>query len=168
MQKITFIGLDSISCHIASNLARAGYFVKGWNPILDCPFVRQAAAAEVDVLPNLEDVLDNADYILIYVDHLRTLESILFRKGSIIDKVKINTLVINLTTISQTEAREIAQQLNLRGLRFINAPFSGNEIDANSANLTFFVQGKMSDLNECYSLFQTISESVIYDGSLGA
>lgn len=164
MQQVTFIGLNSISCHIASNLARAGYSVKGWNPILDCPFVRQAAAAEVDISPNLGDILDNADYILIYVDHLRTLESVLFRKGRIIDKAKVNALVINLTTVSQVAVRDIAEQLNLRGLRLINASFSGDETDADSGSLTLFVKGKTSDLNECYPLLQTISQSVIYDG----
>lgn len=167
MGQIAFLGLDSISCHLASHLARAGYVVQGWNPILDCPFVLQAAAAEVNVLPTLADALDDADYIFIYVDDLTTLESLLFKQGGVIEQTKIKVLIVNLTPIRITAAREIAKLLTNRGVRFLNALISGEEADADSGHLTLLVRGNLADFNECYSRFQAIGETVIYDGELG-
>jgi len=160
MTKIAFCGLAGIGSFMASNLARHGYSVTGWNPTLDLAIVREAAAAEVDVVSSLAEAVQDADYIFVRVNDVNV-EDFLLQDGGIADYAKPNALIIECS-LGTYAISELAQKVQARNLRLIKAEIAEDYIAADRGDLIMTVKGNPTWFEECQFLFNVISKTVNY------
>lgn len=165
-QKIAFIGLGRMGGAMASNLARAGYNVYGWNRTLERSEVKDAAAAEVHVVPTLEEAVTGAAMILTCLNDAASLREVLFGEGGIVEYAPENALILDLATTGPQLATELAETLNTYNLRFADCPVTGGTIAAAKGTLTIIFGGAEDDFKHLQPLLNVIGGSVFYCGGV--
>ncbi|MFN2426711.1 MAG: NAD(P)-dependent oxidoreductase [Candidatus Binatia bacterium] len=76
--QIAFLGLGTMGGPMASNLARSGFDVRGWNRTPDRPSALEAEVAGVQVVSKLADAIAGAKVIALCVGDLADVEEVLF------------------------------------------------------------------------------------------
>ena len=96
------------------------------------------------------------------------MKEVLLGATGVIDRVRQNTLIVNMSTIGSTAAKEIGQKLQQKQLRFMDAPVSGGDIGARNGTLTIMVGGSEADFEECKPLFEAMGSNITLCGDIGS
>ena len=156
--KIGFAGLGNMGGPMAVNLVAAGHTVTGYDPVTPCPkgvhpAVSAAHAAKkadvfITMLPNGAIAKTVAEEVLPILAGGRVL--------------------VDCSTISVEEAREIASMAAARGLAALDAPVSGGIGGATAGTLTFMVGGAEGAFNSVKPLFDVMGQKAVLCGAAGA
>ncbi|TYQ29263.1 NAD(P)-dependent oxidoreductase [Pseudanabaena sp. UWO310] len=167
MTNIAFLGLGIMGGSMAINIAKHNLAVTAWNRTAGRPIAAIAAAAGVKIAETIEQAVTNADIAITCVSDVQDVRSILLGENSVATHAKQGTLIIDMSTIGSQAAREIAKELQAKGLRFLDAPVSGGDIGAQNATLTIMVGGDRLDFEEALPIFQAMGKSITYCGESG-
>src|SRR5262249_27337357 len=140
-KRIACIGLGIMGAAMATNLARAGAGVKGWNRTKDKAPAKSAAEAGVQVCNTLEEAVSDAEVILTCLGDEGDVLDVLLSRGGIAECARQGAIIVDTTTIGPSAARESADGLAKKGLRFLDAPVTGGDIGARQGTLTILVGG---------------------------
>lgn len=168
MTNIAFLGLGIMGGSMAINIAKHNLSVTAWNRTAGRPIAAIAAAAGVKITETIEQAVTNADIAITCVSDVQDVRSILLGENSVATYAKQGTLIIDMSTIGSQAAREIAKELQAKGLRFLDAPVSGGDIGAQNATLTIMVGGDRLDFEEALPIFQAMGKSITYCGESGS
>jgi len=72
-----------------------------------------------------------------------------------------------MSTISPIVTREIAERLDKKGIRMLDAPVSGGDIGARNATLSIMVGGDADAYEECLPVFQAMGKTITHIGGHG-
>jgi 2-hydroxy-3-oxopropionate reductase len=153
MTRIGWIGTGLMGSRMAANLLRAGFAVTVWNRTRDKvqPLLDQGAtwadsparlAAAVDVLmTSLTDAAAVSDVLV---------------RQSAAAALRPETLMIDLSSIAPTSAREHARLLGATGVAHLDAPVSGGTRGAAAATLAIMVGGAAADVERARPLLTAL------------
>ena len=147
---------------MAENLRAAGFEVVVWNrtreksedfggQVASTP--AEAAAATGVVISMVPDVPE--------------VEEVLLGPEGAAKGLREGGLCIDMSTISPTASRSIAERLSERGIDFLDAPVTGSRPKAEDGTLTIMVGGDAEQLERARSLFEAMGEVVIPVGPTG-
>ena len=74
---------------------------------------------------------------------------------------------INMSTVSPGYTRELAQEVEPTGIRFIDAPVSGTKKPAEQGTLVILAGGRQETIKELEPVFLAMGKKVIYCGDVG-
>jgi 3-hydroxyisobutyrate dehydrogenase len=168
MINIAFLGLGNMGAPMAINIAKHNLPVTAWNRTAGRPNAAIAAAAGVKIAETIEQAVTNAHIVITCVSDVQDVRSLLLSENSVATYAKQGTLIIDMSTIGSQAAREIAKELQAKGLRFLDAPVSGGDIGAQNATLTIMVGGDRLDFEEALPIFQAMGKSITYCGESGS
>lgn len=168
MINIAFLGLGNMGAPMAVNIAKQNLSVTAWNRTAGRPNAAIAAAAGVKIAETIEQAVTNAHIVITCVSDVQDVRSLLLSENSVATYAKQGTLIIDMSTIGSQAAREIVKELQVKGLRFLDAPVSGGDIGAQNATLTIMVGGDRLDFEEALPIFQTMGKSITYCGEAGS
>jgi 3-hydroxyisobutyrate dehydrogenase-like beta-hydroxyacid dehydrogenase len=136
---IGFAGLGRMGSIIAANLLEKGYQLSVYNrsPGKCEPLV--AAGARLATTP--ADLAHEAEVLVVMVSDGLALRSLLERSDGLLAGATQGTLLIVMSTIGVTEARECAALCAERGVAMVDAPVSGSTITAEAGQLTVLMGG---------------------------
>jgi len=159
------LGLGIMGGPMARNLLRAGHEVAVWS---HTPGKAEAFAAEgAKACASPAEVAINSDCVFLCVgDTEMSREVILGEKGLASGKSGDLTIV-DCSTISPSESRRIASDLQQRGIAFLDAPCSGSKAGAEGATLTFMVGGKEAVYKKVLPYLEAIGKGFYYCGDSG-
>lgn len=167
-QEVAFLGLGVMGAPMAANLARRGYGVKGWNRTSDRNSIKTAAAAGVEIVESIENAVKTAAIVFSCVGDVPDVKEVLLGEKGVINYASPKTLVVDMSTIGSTAAREIGAELEKYQLRFMDAPVSGGDIGAVKGTLTIMVGGKEQNFAECKPLFEAMGKNITLCGEVGS
>lgn len=165
---IAFLGLGTMGGPMASNLAQAGFVVRGWNRSPGRVSAVAAGDAGVGVVSTVAEAVSTAGIIALCVGDVGDVEEVLFGDAGIAASASSGTLVIDFSTIGPTAARRFGSRLNAAGLRFLDAPVTGGDIGARAGTLTVMVGGEAGDFDEARPLFAAVGKVAKHCGETGA
>jgi 3-hydroxyisobutyrate dehydrogenase len=168
VSKIAVFGLGVMGSPMAQNLVKNGYQTVGYNRTLERPSVQEAAKAGVKVVTSIAVAAANADIILTCVGDEKDVQQLILGPGGIAEYAKPQTLIIDCSTIGKTAAYELATNLTVQGLRFLDAPVTGGDIGAINGTLTIMVGGELTDFEEALPVLKTIGKKVVHCGPSGS
>jgi 3-hydroxyisobutyrate dehydrogenase len=168
MTNIAFLGLGIMGGSMAINIAKHNLSVTAWNRTAGRPIAAIATAAGVKIVETIEQAVTKADIVITCVSDVQDVRSILLGENSVATYAKQGTLIIDMSTIGSQAAREIANELQAKGLRFLDAPVSGGDNGAQNATLTIMVGGDRLDFEEALPIFQAMGKSITYCGESGS
>eukprot|EP00210_Caulerpa_lentillifera_P002191 g2105.t1 len=153
---------------MASNLAKKGYRVSGWNRTLEKQTVLAAADQGVVLAASIQEATQNADVVFSCITDAPDIEIVYFGSQGAVHSVKANTLFIDTSTIGRKAAKSIAGRLKEAGHRFMDVPVSGGDTGAKAGTLTMMVGGSDDDLQEAKPMLSVMGTNITHCGPVGS
>ncbi len=166
-QQIAFLGLGLMGAPMAANLVRKGYKVRAWNRTSERPGIKTAAEAGVEIVKSIEEAVKKAKIVFSCVGDVPDVKEVLLGETGVVSYASPHTLVVDMSTIGSTAAKEISKELEQYQLRFMDAPVSGGDIGAINGTLTIMVGGKEADFAECKPYLEAIGKNITLCGEVG-
>lgn len=165
MATLGFLGLGIMGHAMASNLVRAGFDVTVWNRSLEkcAPLValgaRQAASPR--------EVVASCDItIAMLADPVASRETF-FGIDGVLAGMGPGRSYIDMSTVDDVTAREIAAAVAVKGGRFLEAPVSGTKKPAEDGTLVILAAGDRSLYDEVGEAFDKLGKKRLFLGEVG-
>lgn len=156
--KIGFIGLGNMGAPMAVNLVKAGFSVGG--------FDRQSVVVEgVELCQSAVDAVRGVGAVVTMLPNGNILSAVY---SEILPTLAPDTLLIDCSTVSVEEARQVAEMARATGCHALDAPVSGGTTGAIAATLTFMVGGDEGAFNRAGPLFAAMGAKHVLCGGNGA
>lgn len=166
MEKIAYIGLGIMGRPMVLNLLQAGYSVRVWarrSEMME-PLVEAGATA----CSSPADAADNSDIIITNVSDTTDVEQVVLGQNGIIEGAAKGSVVVDMSTISPSVTRAIAERLGERSIEMLDAPVSGGEKGAIDGTLSIMVGGKAAVFERVLPVFNVLGSNIVHIGDIGA
>lgn len=165
-ETIGFIGLGIMGQGMSHNLLKAGFEVIVWNRTASRMDELVKAGASAGDSP--ADVASKSDIIITCVSDTPDVEAVILGDDGVIHGARAGALVIDMSTISPQTTREIAEQLDAKGVHMLDAPISGGSEGAQRGTLAIMVGGDDAQVERAMSAFQAMGQTITHVGAIGA
>ncbi|MCH9732473.1 MAG: 3-hydroxyisobutyrate dehydrogenase [Actinomycetia bacterium] len=163
MTTIAFLGLGNMGGPMAANLVTAGHQVHGFDPV---PALSQAANDKgAKVFSSGAEAVADADVVITSLPNGAVVKACY---AEVLPAARKGTLLIDTSTISVDDAREIHQQSLAAGLAQLDAPVSGGIKGATAGTLAFMVGGADADVERAKPILDPMAGKVIHCGASGS
>lgn len=165
-ERIGFIGLGVMGRPMARNLLGAGLelVVHSRSPApVDELVAAGAARAETP-----SELAANADVVITMLPDTPDVERVLFGERGVGEGIRAGSLVIDMSTIRPSAARDFAGRLAERDVAMLDAPVSGGERGAIDGTLSIMVGGPEVAFGRAIPILRVLGENVTHVGAAGA
>ncbi|MEI8155628.1 MAG: NAD(P)-dependent oxidoreductase [Burkholderiales bacterium] len=162
--KIAILGIGLMGFPMGRRLCEAGYTVHVWNRTSNKAQRLAAAGAIVHETPT--DAVRDADITITMLDNGSVVGRVLFDLG-VAAAMKPGALLVDMSSIKPTEARDHAARLNERHIAYLDAPVSGGTIGAESGTLAIMAGGKTNSFEQALPVL-TVFGRATHVGPIGA
>lgn len=160
---IGFIGLGNMGGPMASNLAKAGYNVVGFD--VNPEAITRAAENGVQAGESLLNVSSSADIIFTMLPNGKFVKEVW---EQIINHVKPTATLVDTSTADVETSKLVHELAKSRGLKSVDAPVSGGVTGAQNAKLTFMVGGEQEAIDVVLPLLNVMGQKAVNCGGPGA
>ncbi len=161
MTTVAFIGLGIMGKPMASNLAKAGFDVVGYN-------LSPKTVDGVDVKESIAEAVAEADVIATMVPDSPDVEEVLTGADGVFANARKGSLVIDFSSIRPDVSARLAAQGAEHGLRVLDAPVSGGEQAAIDAALSIMVGGAAEDFAAAEPVLEAVGKTIVHVGPAGS
>lgn len=95
-------------------------------------------------------------------------EQVILGPAGVIEGAPPGATVIDMSTIAPRATRQMAAQLQERGIRLLDAPVSGGDVGARQGTLSIMVGGDQAVYEECLPVLQAMGRKISHIGGHGA
>lgn len=163
--KIGFIGMGIMGKPMACNLVKAGYEVLVSNRHMEAcegPVKAGAKAAAY------KEIAQSCDIVITMLPDSPQVKDVMLGTGEVAENMHEGQIFIDCSSISPVASKEIANALEKKGVRMLDAPVSGGEPKAIDGTLSFMVGGSQELFDFCKPILSTMGASVVHCGDIGA
>jgi len=166
--RIGFVGLGIMGAPMAGHLVEAGYRVAVHD--LDGAAVRQfrdrhpgASTAQTPIL-----LAAQADVVITMLPNGEQVERVALGDDGLVGGLAAGALLLDTSSSEPWLTRRTADALAARGIAMVDAPVSGAQIGAQTAQLVFMVGGEPAPVERAMPLLRRMGRAVFHLGPLGA
>nr|WP_241188215.1 2-hydroxy-3-oxopropionate reductase [Pseudohalocynthiibacter aestuariivivens] len=160
---IGFIGLGVMGAPMAGHLAAAGH------QLISCvnrsPVPEGLAEQGIQVVDTPADVARLSEVVIVMVPDTPDVERVVRGKAGLLDGLRADTLVIDMSSISPIITAELAQAVEAKGALYLDAPVSGGEVGAKAQSLTIMVGGPQDAFDRALPLFEIMGKNITHIGT---
>jgi 3-hydroxyisobutyrate dehydrogenase len=115
-----------------------------------------------------KEAADGAEIIVTCVSDTPDVEAMLLGENGVIAGAQTGALVIDMSTISPTATRQMAEKLAEKGIKMLDAPVSGGSEGAQKGTLSIMVGGAAEDLEKAMPVLEAMGKTITHIGPIGA
>lgn len=163
---IAFLGTGLMGAPMAVHLLNAGHKVLCFNrtksktqPVVEAGGIACDSPAQA---------ASQADVIITMVTDGPDVEQVLFGSNGALESAPQRVLIVDMSTISPSLTRDMAQRAQERGFKYLDAPVTGGQIGAKNATLSIMVGGDQSTLEEARPILETMGAKITHCGPIGS
>ena len=166
--KITFIGMGTMGAPMALNLLKAGHKVTVHNRTRNKEEAVAAAGARRAASP--AEASEGTEIVITCVSDTPDVEEIILGLGEngVIRGAAPETIVVDMSTVSPSATRRIAERLGEKGVHMLDAPVSGGSEGAQKGTLSIMVGGEEADLIKVRPVLEAMGKTITHVGPIGA
>jgi len=168
VERVGFVGTGIMGAPMARNALKAGFPVTVTNRTLTRaePLGKEGAT----VVKTPREVAERSDIVVTMVPNTPHVEAAVFGPDGIAAGAREGLLLIDMSTISPTATRELAERAakNKAPFHTLDAPVSGGEIGAIEARLSIMIGGDAADVKRATPLFEALGKTIVHIGDHGA
>lgn len=164
-RKIGFIGLGVMGRRMALNLRKAGFDLAVHD------FNREAVAELVAAGATDAGSIAGAgaaDIVITMLPDTPDVEAVVLGEGGLAASMRPDSVLIDMSSISPTATRAMAETLAAKGVAMLDAPVSGGYQGAESATLSIMIGGDAAVLERCRPLLEAMGKTISHIGGPGA
>lgn len=162
--RVGFAGLGLMGRPMALNILRAGFDLTVWNRDQSAAADLRSAGAAVAVNPA---DLGHCDVVCTSLPNGEVVESVLFGDEGVMGKAQLETLIIDFSTITASDARDLWSTCSKLGSGFVDAPVSGGPEGAKKGTLAIFVGGQDADVRRARPILEACGGAFAHMGGPG-
>lgn len=166
LKTIGFIGLGLMGKPMARNLMKGGYRLIVHNRSRAA--VDELAAEGATAAYSPKEAAASAEVVITMLPEDSQVEAVVTGGEGIVESIRPDAVLVDMSTISPTTARRLAEILAARGVYMLDAPVSGGVEAAADAALTIMVGGNPDIFKRVLPVFEKIGKNINYLGSHGA
>jgi putative dehydrogenase len=161
MMRVGFVGLGAMGLPIAANLVSSGFLVSG--------FDRRESAVSAFVsaggkrAATASDAAKDADVLVLMVITADQACEVLFDQGGL-EALSDNGAVILMATCPPQAVASIAERVESKGRRFLDAPVSGGVVGAKAGTLSIMVAGRSETVSRLRPMLEAMGEKIFHVG----
>ena len=159
--RLGWIGIGRMGYAMAERLAKAGCDVTVWNRTREKAEPLEKAGAKI--ANSLAD-LAACDIVFTMVATGKDVKEVLFGANGVTSKGKAPGIIVDSTSISLEESKEIRDKLGKLGAKFLAAPVSGNDKVVKAGKLMFVVSGSQAAYDAARSYLDLMGRGSSYVG----
>ncbi len=165
-EKVGVIGAGNIGFGICSNLLKAGFELAVYDirpePLEE---LRKQGAIIASDPANLGRQCQTVFLVLLdYQQNLAVIEG----PDGLLENMAAGGCIFLCSTISPSEARDLADRAATQGLKLMDCPVSGGYGGAMAGTLTLMIGGDRSSVNSCLPALEAISKNLYFLSEVGA
>jgi 3-hydroxyisobutyrate dehydrogenase len=168
LERLGFIGLGVMGTPMAGHLAVAGYQVT----VHDLDPARPASLAEqyptITVVPSPKAVAAAADIVITMLPSGREVREVALGADGLLGGMRAGGLLLDTSSSEPWHTREVAARLAAAGIAMVDAPVSGAEPGAQTAELVFMVGGEAKDVARVRPVLDVLGERHFHLGPVGS
>lgn len=154
MERIGFIGIGNIGRPIADNIVRGGYEVS----VYDIAGTHERAPAGAFTSTSVTEVAEDSSAVFLCLPSLSSIEAVV---GEISEaNVADDIVVVNLSTVGPTAALAAHEQLQKKGISYVDAAVSGSVLRAGEARLAVMFSGEVGLFERLTPVFNTFGNNL--------
>lgn len=154
--RIAVLGIGMMGQPMARRLCQAGHAVSVWNR--DRSKAERLLDAGVRVAASPADAVAGADFVVTLLTDGAAVADVLFGQGAAAAMAP-GALLVDMSSIMPSQAREHASRLQAMGLRHLDAPVSGGTLGAEQGTLAIMVGGEAADFARAAPLFAVLGRA---------
>jgi 3-hydroxyisobutyrate dehydrogenase-like beta-hydroxyacid dehydrogenase len=164
--EVGFIGLGRMGAAMVDNIQASGHglFVNDVRRAV-CD---GAVANGASFLSTAREIAQRSEIIMVCVPGPDELEAVLSGPDGLLAGLEPGKLVIDTTTISPRQSKANAERCHERGADYLDAPVSGAEHGAISADLAVMVGGNEAAFERARPVLECIAKSITHIGDIGS
>jgi 3-hydroxyisobutyrate dehydrogenase len=163
--KIGFIGLGLMGVHMSRNLIESGHSLTVWNRTPSKMDALVAIGATKAASP--KELASQSDVIITVVTDSSDVEQVVLGADGVIYGARAGTTLIDMSTISPSVTKEIAEKLNEKSIGMLDAPVSGGVVGAENGTLSIMVGGPKNLFDKHLEVFEGMGKRITYCGITG-
>ncbi|XP_043485846.1 putative oxidoreductase GLYR1 homolog [Polistes fuscatus] len=163
--KFGFLGLGIMGSGIVKNLINSGHSVIVWNRTQEkcADFVK--AGAEQGLTPS--DVVLAADITFSCVADPQAAKHMVFGNCGVLMEISSDKGYVEMTGIDAETSQDIAEAINGKGGRYLEAQVQGSKTQAQEGTLVILAAGNRTLFDDCQSCFEAMGKNSFYLGVVG-
>ncbi len=164
--KVAFIGLGTMGIGMSLNILKAGneLIVHNRTREKEIPVAEQGAKRA----ESPKDAAAAAEIIVMCVSDTPDVEETILGENGVIHGASKGSMVIDMSTISPAATRNMARELEIKGMKMLDAPVSGGPEGALNGTLAIMVGGDQADFERALPVLETMGKTVTHVGPIGA
>jgi 3-hydroxyisobutyrate dehydrogenase len=163
---VAFIGMGTMGAAMALNILKAGHPVTVHNRSRDREEPVARAGARRAASP--KEAVREADIVITCVSDTPDVEAVVLGENGIVQGAKAGAIVVDMSTISPSATRRMADRLAEKGIRMLDAPVSGGSEGAQKGTLTIMVGGEAEAVAQAMPVLSAMGKSITHVGPCGA
>ena len=162
---IGFIGLGIMGKPMAKNLIKKGCQLKinDINSTVVAELKQEGAQAGT-----LEEIGSSCDIVITILPNGSIVQDVLFQKDGLAGSLKPGSLVVDMSSVTPTEAQFCERKLAESSVHFMDAPVSGGEPKAIDGTLAIMAGGRQEDFDRVFPFFRMLGSSALLIGPCGS
>ncbi len=165
MTTIGIVGLGLLGHAVASRLIRAGHGVVGFDLLPAC--VEALTALGGTAAPSAAAVAQSVEAVCTLLPSLATVEEATLGPGGIVAGARPGLTVIQMSTISPTLTKRLAEEVAARGLGFLDCPVSGTSAMVERGDGIIFVGGERALYDRWRPVLESVLPRAVHVGGAG-
>jgi 2-hydroxy-3-oxopropionate reductase len=166
MRKIGFIGLGIMGKPMALNLIKAGHSLTVYD-IRPEP-VKEVVSAGVKAGKNAKDVAAQNEVVITMLPNSPDVKKAVLGENGVLEGAKPGLILIDMSSIAPLVSKEIAGEVQKKGVEMLDAPVSGGEPKAKDGTLAIMVGGKKEVFEKVEDILKAMGSSAVLVGDIGS
>ena len=164
-KKIGFIGLGIMGKPMALNLINAGHTLTVND--LNQAAVKTLVDAGAIAAKSAKEVAENSEVIITMLPASKHVQFVVQGENGILAGAKKGSIIIDMSSITPTVSKALAEEAAEKGVGFLDAPVSGGETGAINGTLAIMVGGKEDIFESAKPVLYDMGKAVTLVGDSG-
>lgn len=165
-ERIGLVGLGMMGLPMAKNLVEAGYTVTVFD--LDAGAIEEAQGFGASPASTGAEVAAQSDIIITMVPDSPHVEAAIAGNGGIIEGIRPESVVIEMSTILPETGKRMAELLAEKGADFVDAPVTGGVAGAEAGSMSILVGGDAEAFERTLPVLSILGGDITHMGPVGA
>jgi 3-hydroxyisobutyrate dehydrogenase-like beta-hydroxyacid dehydrogenase len=166
MNRIAIVGVGLLGSAVAARLLEGGFKVTGYDTRPDQ--LAQLRTRGLEPAASLKAAAAGAQAVFTILPSPEAVEAVILGAGGLLEIAPRSATLVQMSTISPTLTRRLAEAAAAAGIGFLDAPMSGTSAMVERGDCTIFAGGDPAVIDACRTMFAAIARRTTHVGPAGS
>lgn len=164
--QLGFIGLGAMGKPMALNLLKASYDL--WVNDVKQEAVAELVKAGAKPCSSPQELAGVVDVVITMLPNDKIVEEVILGANGFLQGGRAGQIIIDMSSVAPQSTRKMANAVQAKGIRYVDAPVSGGVAGASAGALTIMVGGDRETVRAVEPILKVLGQKIYHVGDVGA